>query len=288
MLKASFDTWSPAGDVVRDYIGRGGYIHHVEWIGKRLVWKVSDHVALPHQRKKRRRITHFSRASRFRMLCCVATVNWLKGLPGTFFTLTLDEERDDMNSKRLNQARHVFWRSLERYAKKPLSGIWRIEWLPRQTGRRVGVWVPHVHIMAFRTPFVHWRKVRKWWQQALQVNRADTRVNCLFTPKQAGCYIAKYCGKVESFGPLGYSSYLNTVNGRHWGVFRRHLLPRADCFNFALPEGELVQYAYDMAVASLPFQLDGACRSFTLLGDDAEKVGKILLSSGLTSDTTNR
>jgi len=288
MLKSSFDTWSPQGEIVRDYVGRGGVQHHVEWCGKRLVWKVSNHVSLPHRRKKRNKISHFSRASRFRMLCMVATINWYKCLPGSFLTLSFDEESDDMNSQRTNQARHVFWRHLERYAGRQLAGIWRVEWLPRQSGRRVGVWVPHVHIMAFRTPFVHWTKIRSWWQDALQVSKANTKVNCLYTPKQAGCYIAKYCGKVEECGPLGYSSYLNTVNGRHWGVFRPSLLPKCKTHEFALPPGELLDYAYETALHSLPFSLDAACGSFTLLGDAAERVGRILLSSSLTTPPTHR
>lgn len=267
---------------------RRGLVHQVAWRGQCLVWTVLKVNSQTPPNRLATTITKFSDASRLRLLKVTNSVIWPKVIPGTFIHLTFDEEKDDVSYDRTSQARYVFWRNVERHTGKHVSGIWRIEWKPRLSGRRVGALVPHLHIMAMRTPFIHWTLYRKWWQQALQVEKAITKVTSLGTPKQCGRYISKYVAKVEPDTSSCYSSISQQPNGRHWGVFRPSLLPRHELQQLVLPPGGRAEAAYQEAIASLPWLDANYTGSFTLLGPMAEKIGVFLFGHPLTVSPTTR
>lgn len=159
------------------------------------------------------------------MLKTVSRIAWQYLKAGLFVTLTFPDEVLPMDAYRRNQARYVFFRSLEAYLGRNVSALWRIEWPARKSGKFLGSCCPHFHLIIFSVPFIPYGKVRSWWRQAIGYGDGplDTKVQSLSDKRHHAVYVAKYAAKP----PELYLDSLSKINidGRHWGIHRRPEVP---------------------------------------------------------------
>lgn len=176
-------------------------------------------------RGKRSEITTFSPKSRKRILQFINTIAWGKIPTSLFLTLTYPDQVDWTTSDERNKHRYLFMRYMENYLGRTVPGIWRVEWLPRQSGDCEGMIAPHFHLLLFGVSYIHYMTVRHWWKKAIGWDKTvSTVVKKCGTAKKAGIYISKYIGKRPKNPYLDIGPYLNT-GGRHWGFLRKDEVP---------------------------------------------------------------
>jgi|ERR1700722_2138678 len=174
----------------------------------------------------RRPCKEFSNASRRAMLKTVSRIDWNNVHSGLFVTLTFPDKTLPMDAYRRNQARYVFFRSIETHVQKNVSALWRVEWKARRSGALVGQMCPHFHLIIFSVPFIPYKKINLWWKTAIAwTGTVSTDVQSLKDKRHHAVYIAKYAAKRPETNSLDSLSNLN-IDGRHWGIHRRSLLPK--------------------------------------------------------------
>jgi len=165
----------------------------------------------------------FSRASRMRMLKLISQIDWSSVGPSLFVTLTYPDEVADLTYPARTKHRYLFMRYVEKHVGRRVPALWRVEWMKRRSGARVGEIMPHLHLLLGGVEYVYHRTVRKWWRTIVHVNNAlCTDVQQIKAGEHAAFYVAKYQSK---FASLDVGAYLNNENasGRHWGVLRKDL-----------------------------------------------------------------
>lgn len=219
------------------------------------------------------------------MLKMLNSINLSKIGRSTFITCTWTEEIDNITYKRNTQARSVFWRSVERYTGKHQAAIWRMEWLPRKSGVRENEVRPHLHMLAFDTPWLPKDEVREWWRAALaSVELPRVEVKEIKGVKQTAYYVGKYCGKPSC--NLVINAYLNRSSmGRSWGVLRPTLLPWYQEKRILLTSSKTLEAIRQKAMEGMTKINRYDNESFTLLGDRAAVIGAELAAAGLDEKT---
>lgn len=259
--------------------GEDGFIHEVTWQGSYLKWTVHEPPSKYRPTVKRGQVHGFSRASRLRLLKIAATIDWEKSLPGRFITLTFPDSVPIKENYLMTQYRSVFWRYLEKHVDRHVSGIWRIEWLPRKSGELIGLAMPHLHILALSVGQLPNHVVNPWWKAILKVPYVRTDSQEAGVIRQCGAYVAKYCAKVEA-SPLVNDAYLNSIpSGRQWGILRKNDMKRCRKQTIRLRDCEEVAMAHDFGVQGRPERNQYGNTSYTLLGDMAKIVGQIVFGS---------
>jgi hypothetical protein len=119
----------------------------------------------------------------------------------------------------------VFFRSIESHLGRHVSALWRVEWKARASGSLKGCCCPHFHLIIFSIPFIPYQKIRSWWRQAIGYGSGPlaTDVQSLGDKRHHAVYIAKYAAKRPD-PSLDSLSKIN-IDGRHWGVHRRKVVP---------------------------------------------------------------
>lgn len=216
-------------------------------------------------------VTMFSRSARMRMLRLIAKINWQEVGNSTFVTLTYPDSHYDRKNALRTMDRSQFIRDLEKFTHKKIPVLWRCEWQPRKTGTHRGLFVPHFHLLVFGVPFIPHQEVRQWWRRILDVKGSlATDVRKVVGIDGAGRYLAKYVSKYTS---LDNGAYLNNpwMTGRHWGLTRPSLVPRAlveeDCLIDAFEADMLRQWFAERNPYYKEFGLGG----FTALGESRKK-----------------
>lgn len=249
--------------------------------GKLLEFKIGTNLPGRATGKPRGTIVKFSESSRLRMLKFIATVEWGKIPNAVFITLTYPDERAIRTHWDRNKDRALFWRYMEKHLGRHVSGLWRIEWKERKSGKNRGKVLPHIHLLVFGVKYVPKEKVREWWRRILSVEGPlATHVRGYDQGEHAAIYVAKYVGKKDGSPTLDYHSYLNST-GRHWGYLRRGLIPLAErVVLHHLTEREIA-FLNRAAAEKLPWIKPGTPTSFSLLGDYAVDVQKNLFRIGI-------
>lgn len=167
----------------------------------------------------------FSNASRLRLLKWLACVSWGVVGKSLFATFTYPDACVDSALSRRRSHLSSLHRGIERVVGKRCPALWRWEWRPRQTGTRLGEFVPHLHMLYFGCRRVPFRYVRSLWGTILRYDLPiQIDIQACSSGEQAASYVAKYAAKPQVVPRLDNGAYLNTL-GRHHGVLRRALVP---------------------------------------------------------------
>lgn len=215
---------SPCGRRYQRKFGREKLV--IEKRGKLLACAVRGGPPPPAREKIRGTIRGFSKASRMRLLKMVATIDWGMIPCSLFITLTYPDECQWDDPDERNKQRYLFHRNAEKHLGREVCGIWRTEWLPRKSGDCIGMIAPHHHALFLGVGFIPQEKIKLWWKAAIgSIRTVSIKVKGCRSAKKAALYVSKYCAKVPDEYYLDNGAYLNN-QGRHWGYFRRPLIPR--------------------------------------------------------------
>lgn len=221
---------------------------------------------------KRKAIIGFSDASRLRVLKRMATVHWESVGKSLFCTLTYPDDVAYRTADQRTKDRHRLFRDMEKHLGREIALAWRIEWVPRKSGKYVGHLLPHVHLIVFNCRWFARDDLRSLWRGVLSVSgplRVD--VQRIRGEREVAKYVAKYVGKKEDDRTLVIASYLNTV-GRAWGFHRPSLIPwcvRTWDLHHTEEEIALLENA---AASKIPYFPKGTRSGFTLFGPIVKKV----------------
>lgn len=263
--------------------GDDGFTNLITLQGKLLTWKVRQRPSDVPIGGTRKPVIEFSRASRLRLLKLIQTIDWKSAYPCLFITLTCPDRFGFATTKRLTQARSVFWRHIEKYLARHVSGLWRLEWKERKSGENKGYFFPHFHVIAFKVQFIPSRQVNQSWSAAIGCSGyVRTEVQGMKNEDQAAAYVAKYCGKPVL--SLVIPAYLNNIPaGRQWGILRKSKLPMCEIQSIRLQNGVLLDEQRDHINRCLPLGIKSTEGSLTVFGKLAQVVGERILGIGLAS-----
>lgn len=239
-------------------------------------------------RKKRGCIKEFSRASRLRMLKMVARINWPKARTGLFVTLTFPDECLPMVSIARMRAVWELFRRMEKSLGHSLCALWRCEWLPRDSGKHVGVSMPHYHLIIFSVRYFPYWELNAIWKSVLGVN-TYVRTECkrLANERAHGGYIAKYCAKVPSVSSLVSGAY-SRIDGKHWGYYKANALPLAIKEYFTDLPAEVVETLRKIGAAELKWYDPEVDKGFCILGRFGRRLVRQVLQLLLDSEAVSR
>jgi hypothetical protein len=227
--------------------------------------------------KKRGEVNGFTRSARLRMLRTVAQINWDDVKPSLFITLTYPDKYLRATSHERNQDRHWFFRSIENYLGKKVGALWRLEWVPRKSGVRLGQMEAHVHLIVFDVKWLPAAEVNRAWRVALGADgyvRSDVK-GIKNGRRDVAKYVSKYCSKCSDRS-LVNSTYLNAP-GRHWGLHRKDLIPFADRFLMSDLTPEEIRLLENAACMTFKLFTRGTDQGFSLFGKNGKKIGEEIL-----------
>lgn len=223
----------------------------------------------------------FTPAARLRMMRTVAMIDWRDAKASLFVTLTYPDSVAEREMKTRTRDRYIFLRSMENYLERKVGVLWRLEWIPRKSGTLVGKMMPHVHLIVFGVDYVPYLLINEWWKNALRVDgHVSTYVVRIRGGKDVGKYVTKYCSKPCQSPSLVNATYLHNV-GRHWGIHRRTHFPWCERFVLRCLTKEQVALAENAACMTFRYFERGQEQGFSIFGDNAEKIGDILLHKHL-------
>lgn len=234
--------------------------------------------------RKGKALNGFSEGARLRLIKFVATLDWNKIGKCLFVTLTYPDEVSNPDKDLRNRQRYLFMRYVENYVGREINGVWRIEWMARQTGENIGKVCPHFHLMLFGIRFIPKEKIRQWWRNVLHVNGdLATDVRRCGNRKKASIYLTKYtCKRIER-ATLDNAPYLNT-DGRHYGFLRKEQIPLTTPEVFVDLSIDEIRWFQHYATENLPWYGGCSNESFTLFGERGIGLYEDFLRSRLTND----
>lgn len=245
--------------------------------------------AKPRKRLSKRRGTVgvFSRQSRLRVMRVCSSIAWERGMPGVFVTLTYPDDRVVTSGPVRTAERDSFFAMLERYLRRHVPILWRTEWKARLTGRYTGHAAPHVHLIILSCSFINCSMVNRMWCGVLGADGyVRTDIRKIYTPDHVGRYVAKYTAKLPDDLSLVNTSKIS-VEGRHWGIHRRPLIPWGERNVFVNVPKSLIALAENGACTVFPHFTRGAKQGFSLFGKIAEKIGEEIWLRAIASDCKN-
>lgn len=226
---------------------------------------------------KRKEVNGFTPSARLRMLRTVAQINWDWCKDSLFITLTYPDKYLRATAHERNQDRHWFLRSMENYLGKKVGALWRLEWVPRKSGAKLGQWEAHVHMIVFGVRYIPYPEVNRAWRVALGADgyvRSD--VKRIVGGRDVAKYVSKYCSKKAEASSLVNTTYLNAP-GRHWGIHRRDLIPFGNRFVLAGLTSEEIHLIENAACATFKFFTRGTQQGFALFGRNGKRIGEEIL-----------
>jgi len=227
---------------------------------------------------KRGEIQGFTKAARLRMLRTVAQINWCDVKPSLFITLTYPDHLCRATSYERNRDRSWFFRSIENYLEKKVGALWRLEWVPRLSGQRLGEWEAHVHLIVFDVPFLPWWETNRAWRVALGADGyVRTETKRITGGRDVAKYVSKYCSKKQETSSLVNTTYLNAP-GRHWGLHRREMIPFADRLLLSNLSADEIRLAENAACMTFKFFTRDTQQGFCLFGKNGRKAGEEILT----------
>lgn len=230
---------------------------------------------------KRSAIQKFSNAARLRMIKEVARIEWPLTLPSLFITLTTPDDVADSSPGQRTRQRLQLQRCIETHCGKKVGALWKVEWMPRRSGKHKGKLIHHFHLILCNVAWIPWQKLRAWWKDALHTkHEVKTWVERIYSPLQAAHYVCKYMSKAHSLDYLPYLRNGQSI-GRQWGVLRKNLVPFAVKQKLLFLDDADVKYLKRIRFQKMPnFQM-GDNQSFTLFGEDVADAVRLWFQDGL-------
>jgi hypothetical protein len=197
---------------------------------------------------KRGKVVGFSNASRRRMMRTLAKIQasrkplWLDlTYPDEFYS-----ERYDGKTLKEKHLKKFFQRLHYRY---PEAGIiWKLEYQYRKSGKHVGKYFPHFHVLlwGFHDQDIFQLRqdfLRMWWEACGKLSQdhleAGIRLTRLRSTRGAFWYASKYMSKtVEQMQDFDIDAQ---AVGRWWGIKGRENLPFSICQIMTFFEDEHLQ-----------------------------------------------
>jgi hypothetical protein len=172
-----------------------------------------------------RSIHDFSRQARLRLLRDSATIDWAGLGVSQFCTFGYPDECLPRDKRQRSQDRYLWHREMELAQGRQVCGVWRNEWVPRLTGKFVGKLMPHLHIIWMGIGRFPYTRMRTAWREIIkspvEPNMKFVKLDCV---RKCGFYIGKYTAKEPDY-KLGNLPNCNKIDGRHYGWFRKELVP---------------------------------------------------------------
>jgi hypothetical protein len=225
---------------------------------------------------KRGVVKGFTRAARLRMLRTIASINWGNVRKGLFITLTYPPGYEQRPSGEKSTDKYLMLRYMEKHLGKKFGAIWRLEYEDKKSGKTKGQIGAHWHLIVFGVSYFEKATLDSFWQLVL---RADgdvvTWVKKIDNGKKLARYVGKYCAAKCEDRLLDNATYLN-IQGRHWGIHRRDLVPFFPRFVIPFLTEKDVNLAENLACMKFRFFTRGADQGFQIFGRDALKIGEIL------------
>lgn len=183
--------------------------------------KRQDAPAPEHGIFERGEIKGFSERSRKRMIESLAAI---ERVPDLFATMTYSDDVVSMNPEVFRPQFEAFRRRLER-AYPDITAMWRIEIVPRKSGKLKGQDQPHLHMLVWLPVAMSQeqkdeilegkgKEWRKWWHEIIGSNNAyhletyGLQLEPIRSRRHAYHYASKYVGKTAN------DEY---AIGRRWG-----------------------------------------------------------------------
>jgi hypothetical protein len=239
---------------------------------------------LSYRPSPREQVKGFSAAARLRLFKLTNRLDFTHAGRSTFVTATWRDELGRPDPKEITRARSAFQKAIERMAGCELPGIWRVEWEVRQRGRFRGKYMPHIHSLYFKIPYLPIKAVENVWARSigwakevsLKMNEIDSFRKCLN-------YVSKYIAKLDVMCRLDIPSYLAKHQaGRKWGVYRKSLLPFAEKLSLRVAPGPLIDRIREIATCAYAKTPQEQEDGFCVFGDAAKEISKIIREWELT------
>lgn len=204
-----------------------------------------------------------------RLLLYCNRIDWAAIKRTWFITLTYPDEVHHHDYRERAKDRYIFLRDLETSVNDYVPAIWRVEWMPRKTGKHIGLLFPHWHVLVCNVDHLDEQEVREMWGKTIHYKEKDLQVKVKEVTGELGAvkYIAKYVSKE---GLLDISAYHNNKFrfGRPWGVTRKKLWPISPVtISRQLTDNEIMQARWfaDRNILHYDSNLGGG---FTILSSD--------------------
>jgi len=233
---------------------------------------------LAHRPPPRQEVRGFSAASRLRLFKITNRLDFSKAGRSTFLTSTWVDKLGRPDPAEITRARSAFQKSIERMSGCQLPGLWRVEWAVRKTGRYTGKYMPHIHVIYFRIPFLPIKEVEKVWARAIGWAReVDLSMIEITDIRKCLNYVSKYIAKLDVFSRLDIPSYLAAhQRGRKWGCYRKQRLPLAERTWLRVAPGLLADKIREVATAGYIKTPQGSQDGFVVFGAAAKEISKII------------
>jgi len=233
---------------------------------------------LSYERKKRAEINGFSAASRLRLFKTINRLEFERAGRCTFVTATWRDELGRPEPGEITRARSNFQKSIERMAEKELPGVWRVEWQLRKSGEYKDEYMPHLHVIYFKIPFLEVKDVGKAWARAIGTDEhVSVKMNEIKEMQQCMYYIGKYVAKIDFDCNLDIPSYLGKqLGGRKWGIYRKNEMPFADRHEIRVAPGELVEKIRSIAIEAWDKTPQHPEEGFTVFGPRTRDIQEIV------------
>jgi hypothetical protein len=226
----------------------------------------------------------FSRASRFRLLKFFQRIDWENQSKPLFCTLTYPDQVNPTLKQR-NIHRAVFARAIENHLGQEMPAIWRVEWMDRKTGDFVGHIYPHYHLLIFGVDYIPYEGINILWKKTIGVEgyvRTDIRRVSEHGP--VIWYTAKYLSKEAAPHSLVMERISQQQIGRSYGYLRKSKIKLATKFQSEALDASQRAAVWSLAGECLPHVSGRQDTSFTLLGDHAEALKRIITGETLTDE----
>lgn len=225
---------------------------------------------LPPTKKK---VGPMSRQSRMNLLRFVNRIDWSKVSSTMFLTLTYPDSVYRESYAERSRDRFVFLRYMEAHLASKVASLWRVEWMPRRTGKFVGKMFPHFHLLLFDVFALEETLVRESWRKTIRHDDTylSVKVKPVYGEMGAVKYISKYVSKA---GTLDIRAFHNSdfPFGRSWGVTRKHLIPLCPIAVLKKLSKEEVEFAKRYAEETFPQYDAETGGGFTLLSPIAAEM----------------
>jgi hypothetical protein len=243
--------------------------YYVEMCGKKFTLRCRKRKREESQNKYRGPCTHFSRRARAAKLRRIAEVRWKDIGETQFLTLTYPDEVSDHTMEERKVHRFLLNRSICQWVGRPLACFWRVEWMPRLSGKYVGEMRPHMHMLYMNTPRICEMRIRLRWMAIIGVSTyTQVKIKPLAIPEAVSVYVSKYCAKEASHLVLDNVPKRNRT-GRHAGELRKELIPLHPLEVVTLIDDAIVRFLRGRACETLWWYDPRFDEGFTILGDVA-------------------
>lgn len=256
----------------RDRVKNDEQTWRLEIQGKRLTLGRTGYKRFTKMYPVRGCVTEFSRRARARKLRRIAEVRWKDVGEVQFLTVTYPDDVAHHTMTERKNHRYSLNRWLCDQVGRRLPCFWRVEWMPRLSGRLIGQLMPHMHFLYLTCPRICEMRIRLKWMKILGVNQyTQVKIKALEIPEAVGVYVSKYCAK-EAPNLLLDNVPKRNRTGRHAGELRAELIPTHAKEVVRRVEEAIVKFLSRRGYETLWWYDPRHDEGFTILGDVALEI----------------